>query len=151
MSQVNCTLLPTSPQINHKPMSHLSQIHCLPLISYHILLFMKTSCLVNVYVCVCLICKAFHHTAQNVPESGDKAVGNFSVEVRRECACPCQSLHKELLPVFVFIFNCCNEHVTWLFQFNFHLIKIHENNTNPPDQVFTMSINTQLKPYISGL
>lgn len=28
---------------NHKPMSHLSQIHCMPLIYYHILLVKKTS------------------------------------------------------------------------------------------------------------
>jgi hypothetical protein len=61
--------------------------------------------------CVCVY-TFFHHTAQYVPEPGDKAVSNFTVEVRWECTCACQSLNKELLPVFVFISNCYNQHVT---------------------------------------
>ena len=41
-------------------------------------------------VCVCVyVYTALHHNVQYVPESGDKAVGNFIVEVRWECTRPC--------------------------------------------------------------
>lgn len=80
-------LITKKPQTNVTPVTNT--LHAPDLLS-HSFVQENILCLVNVCVCVCVyVYTALHHTVQYVPESGDKAVGNFIVEVRRECTCPC--------------------------------------------------------------
>jgi hypothetical protein len=84
-------LVTNKPQTNVTPVTNT--LHAPDLLSHSFVQENILLCLVMcvcVCVCVCVyIYTALHHTVQYVPESGDKAVGNFTVEVRRECTRPC--------------------------------------------------------------